>query len=403
MRQHHDPLVPQRRNKKPGETPDEAEQRLNADLRALMSDDRYRANDPDFRHYVQRQFRRVYDDPSGARPKGLRVGRPRTYASALEPFDRDRERTLRREAEAGVSKPSVVESSLPNDGWAKQTQNAADGGVVPEEEHDVPHYLERALGRYDPGGRKRSTPFPGIRDVEDEGAQQRYQDYVTELQVHEDDVGDANRRSWIFRNTAGGVGYDEAERAYKHYVEGSGEPLVVDAAIVKGYEPVDKAQSVILQHLTHWLSGRLHDPRFGRPWLGLADGGQITIGKESFDADRVAGLVHWETTFDGPGELYEDADAWTEARAIFNAGTLQSFSQVDLERHGDRIEISGFVKLRVVDRYDFEEGHILKAKVLEDHADAKSFDISTTFWVRPISGWIDLSTSPPTASVSYDD
>ena len=87
----------------------------------------------------------------------------------------------------------------------------------------------------------------------------------------------------------------------------------------------------------------------------------------------------------------------------FNAGTLESFSQVTLERHGDRVEISGQIKFRVVDRYDFEDGHILRSKVLEDYGDAKSFDISTNFWSRSFSGWIDIGgSSEPIVHLTYD-
>jgi hypothetical protein len=82
---------------------------------------------------------------------------------------------------------------------------------------------------------------------------------------------------------------------------------------------------------------------------------------------------------------------------------LESYSQLVLERQGDRIKVSGFVMFRVSDRYDFKDDHPLKSKALEDYEDAKSFDISTGFWARPISGWLDISTSSPVARIGYDD
>ena len=94
MKIRHDPLAPKPRQKKLRETPDETEQRLNADLRLLMNDKRYRENDRDYIHFVQRQFRRVYDDPSGEPSKDLRIGRPQTFATSLEHFDRAREQRL---------------------------------------------------------------------------------------------------------------------------------------------------------------------------------------------------------------------------------------------------------------------------------------------------------------------
>jgi hypothetical protein len=48
--------------------------------------------------------------------------------------------------------------------------------------------------------------------------------------------------------------------------------------------------------------------------------------------------------------------------------------------------------------------HILKSRAFDDLEDAKSFDISTTFWVRPISGWMDISGKPvPRVHLTFDD
>jgi len=410
MRQEHDPLVPHRRNRKPGETSDETERRLSADLRALLGDARYRANDPDFRHYVQRQFRRVYDDPSGARPTALRVGRPKAYVSALEPFDRDRERVLRRGAEAGVSDGDEVrrvgaKMSPNSDDLIRRVQNTLGGsGEVSEEEHDISPPWERALGRFDPEPRRRSTPFPGIRDVEDEEAQERYQDYLFKKRKGEREARGATLFSWGFSAVENFSGHDEAVRAHRHYIEGSGEPLVVDSRIVRDYGPVKDAEIKTLGYLTDWMTGRRTDSQFGRPWIDLEDGERIVVGNMSDDPTDLGSLVRWEAGFAAPSRTYHPNDQSSEARRTFNAGTLESYSQLVFERHGDRIAITGYVIFRVFDRYDFEPDHPLKFKALEDYGDAQSYDISTTLWVRPVSGWININGSPgQRANVTFDD
>jgi hypothetical protein len=410
MRNNHDPLVPHQRRKTARETPDEAEQRLNADLRALMNDERYRKNDGDYRHYVQRQYRRVYDDPTGARPKHLTIGRPNTYASDLEPFDRRREQLLRRQTEAGEpeggkARPVVAERSPTNDGRIRRMQNASgDNGGTAQEEHDISPPWDRAIGKLDPEPRRRSTPFPGIRDVEDEGAQERYQDYLSKKRRGERQIPEALLRSWGFVYFEDLVGHDEAARAYRHYLEGSGEPLTVNAEIVRDYGPVKDAEGKVLGYLTEWFTGKRTDSQFGRPWFGMDDGERIVVGNMSADPNDVGRLVQWEAGFAAPSETYHPSDQTSEARRTFNAGTLESYSQLVLERHGDKIEVSGFVIFRVYDRYDFKPGHRLKAKILEDYGDAQSYDISTTFWVRPISGWIDITGSlAQRAHVSFDD
>jgi hypothetical protein len=410
MRNNHDPLVPHQRRKTERETPDETEQRLNADLRALMNDARYRKNDGDFRHDVQRQYRRVYDDPTGERPKHLTIGRPKTYASDLEPFDRRREQLLRSETEAeesegGKARPVVAERSPTNDGGVRRVQNSSGGnGGIAQEEHDIPPYWDRVIGKFDPEPRRRSTPFPGIRDVEDEGAQERYQDYLSKKRKGEREAFGAQLFSWAFTGVEYLSGDDEAVRAHRHYVEGSGEPLIIESRIVRDYGPVRDAQVKTLGYLTDWFTGERTDSQFGRPWSDLKDGQRVIVGNMSDDPTDLGSFVRWEAGFAAPSETYHPSDQSSEARRTFNAGTLESYSQLAFERHGDQIEISGFVIFRVFDRYDFEPDHRLKFKALEDYGDAQSFDISTTFWVRPISGWMDISGKPvPRVYLTFDD
>ena len=89
-----DPLKRRPRAKTREDIEDEIEKRLSGQLAHLMRDPRYLAGDPDYRAYIHRQFRRVYDDPSG-KPKTLRIGRPKPFVDELEPFDPARERRLR--------------------------------------------------------------------------------------------------------------------------------------------------------------------------------------------------------------------------------------------------------------------------------------------------------------------
>ncbi len=409
MRFKHDPLRPQPRRKKKNETPDETERRLSADLRLLMTDDRYQKNDPDYRHFVQRQYRRVYDDPSGEPREGLRIGRPEVFVTDLEPFDRDRERRIRRGEEVEGISPQIRRStSARHEAALGQANAGSDKSQVnddssSESEIGIIPPWERAMTDPEIGERARPTPTPGIAGVENEEARRRYQERLEKRKQREEEIATARWRSRRFLEMADFNGFDEAKRAHEHYLEGSGEPLIIDSEIVRDYEPVIEAEQVIRQHLTNWLRGELIDSRFGRPWLSLGDGQRIVIGEEAFDADRVGKLVHWEATFKGSMNPMA-SEFWTDARMTFSSGTLESFSQLVLERHGGRIEVSGFVKLRVADRYDFGENHILKSGDLEKHGEAKSFDVSTTIWTRPISGWIELGGSrPPRVQLNYDD
>ena len=363
-----------------------------------MNDKRYRENDRDYIHFVQRQFRRVYDDPSGEPSKDLRIGRPQTFVSDLEHFDRAREQRLRRATEVQTSEGARARQlgaagKLASDKLhQRRPQPIADSDIIAKDEHDIVPPEERAAGRLGPGDPGRGGPTPGIFGSGNEEAWQRYLD-----------ISEARTRSWLFQGLAGGVGYDEAVRAHQHYLDGSGEPLVVDAEIVRNYGPVNDAQQSMLGKLTEWFKGDRNDSIFGQPWFDLDDGERLVVGELSAGPSMLGKLARWEVTFEGPSD-YDVGNQLSEGRTTLNGGTLESFSQLVFERNGDRIDVSGTMRLRVNDRYDFDAGHILRSKVLEDEARAKSYDISTTFWLRRVSGWIDLSDPDrPDAHLTYTD
>ncbi len=152
--------------------------------------------------------------------------------------------------------------------------------------------------------------------------------------------------------------------------------------------------------LTEWFKGDRNDSIFGQPWFDLGDGEQLVVGELSAGPSTLGKLARWEAAVDAP----DVGNQLSEGRTTLNRGTLESFSQLVFERNGDRIDVSGTIRLRVKDRYDFAEGHLLRSKVLEDEARAKSYDVSTTFWVRRVSGWIDLSDPDrPDAHLTYTD
>ena len=183
MRFKHDPLTPKPRQRKANETPDETEQRLNADLRLLMNDERYRKNDRDFRHYVQRQFRRVYDDPTGAQPEGLEIGRPKVFVDEIEPFNPGREQWLQREGASGSVKARrrtmTSKGALASGEGRSQTARASRLGaankgseklnvnndLTASDEPNIFPPSDRAMTNPKTDGQPRATPTPGIADV----------------------------------------------------------------------------------------------------------------------------------------------------------------------------------------------------------------------------------------------
>ena len=130
---------------------------------------------------MQRQFRRVYDDPSGKRSKNLIIGRPKTYVTDLEPFERAREQLLRRKAQAResdgatVKKPTTGDEAIGVQGrrsatastthlgaaGARPVQTSVGNDITSTEEHDIPPYWDRAIGRFDLSHARARRRFPG--------------------------------------------------------------------------------------------------------------------------------------------------------------------------------------------------------------------------------------------------
>ena len=405
MRQHHDPLVPLRRARKTGETPAETEQRLNADLRALMNDARYRDNDQDFRHYVQRQFRRVYDDPSGERPKYLTIGRPRTYASALEPFDRRREQMLRRETEAGESEGAKVTSgrNLP--------QNARINAIG--------NFERRDAGTY----KVQHARLPRDRQVDtDEG---QFLGDEAEKLPQEDRVyprgGNAGRSpqtqkkkriEHIISGVEGMIAAAEREGLVmapmylRRYLDGVGGVVQLDWSTVRAHRPAAVAEQTVRNLHELWLTGQKKDRTIGAPFLALQDGEVLEIGRLWKPSD-----VFWSKAFDP-----DFGDASLDSSLVFGVGEIESYGKLRFERHGDEITVSGTVAFVLNERYDFEgfgfktyyistfksDGPTITnydLKYLADHGPAAEYGIQSRH-IAEISGNIILVDGVPDPELS---
>jgi len=354
MRQNHDPLVPQRRNKKTGEAPDETEQRLNADLRALMNDKRYRDNDRDFRHYVQRQYRRVYDDPSSERPKHLTIGRPRTYVSDLEPFDRRREQLLRRAAETRESegvKAKGAGTSLPGqlheDGIARDAKigrtltGSADASFA---KRPVDHELATDQSE---------TEADEAEPLQERHIYPRGPNAGEAVQAYHDNKIIRHKKK-IQRITAGVEGMiAAAEREglvmaplyMRRYLEGLGGIVHLDWSTMRAHGPAADAEMRIRDHYTNWFKLLQKDRTIGAPFMSLEDGDVLEIGKL-----QKGSTVLWDGDF-YPDYSGEDRDS----SLVFGAGSVVGYGDLRFERHGDEITVSGTVAFVVDEPYDFEE------------------------------------------------
>ena len=139
--------------------------------------------------------------------------------------------------------------------------------------------------------RRRPPRIDGTDDVQNKEAQQRHQHRLDQLEQREEELASARWRSETFLGVANNLGYGEAVRAHKHYLEGSGKPLVVDAEVARDYGPVNDAEQGILGLMSEWFMGIRTDSVFGDPWLDLEDGERIVLGDLGVGAGHFDGLV----------------------------------------------------------------------------------------------------------------
>lgn len=192
------------------------------------------------------------------------------------------------------------------------------------------------------------------------------------------------------------AGYDTAAGLLRHYLEGSGGPMTIPGEIVQDYGGVRLAEPDVVGFYQQWLAGDLPDTTFGSPTLNMRDGDRIVIGGRPFGPpDPLEKRVLWEKVSKGAGDDDRFGEVLSEAQVSIGGGTLQGFGYLILERQGDRIDVSGFIDFRVIDRYDFALGQVIGLDLLETDGPAKPFRVVTTTWRKPVEATIHLINGKP--------
>jgi len=341
--------MPKRRplRKTPKETPDEAEARLSRELAYLMRDPRYRDGDPDYRAYIHRQFRRVYDDPTGE-PQPLRLGRPKVFVDALEPFDPIRERRLRQgreEARKGGGQPAGSVGSrrarMSSLGEANQRDWQVRETSQTDEVFDIPPPSERAMSELE-GNARRHGPDP-------ESAHRNYltmQERLARL-PRTLEVVDAMIASW--RRD----GSDLAADYFERYRDGVGGTISMAWSDLLSFPKFHEEQETLKGHYLDWVNDKLDDDLW-TPFLQLADGENVTVSTNGKGGPLKLVAVWGPVTFDSVFDHHDGMDR-DFARA-FGQGEIESFGNLSFIRRGKTIFVSGFVEMRLDETFDFETG-----------------------------------------------
>ena len=376
---------------------EELHERMARELTNLKRDRRFWEGDKAYQRYVQRQFERVYNDPSG-QPQPLRIGPPKIFATDIEPFVRHENKQTSHSSVA--SKHSLKQRGMANAAGTGRhpRQNVETSETTPEisgqstdpTASESPKAKDRMFRR----SGTRSTDsmwdkFIGLVDV-----------YFTD---RDDPVESGQAKAQETLKQFRQLNWPTAEMLLNHFLSGSGEDVTVPAEFVKDYRSLDEGYEGVLENFSRWFVGDIADSNFGAAVLPMREGAQITLGIQHGRRNvSLDDLVMWESAFPGAGETLNPIDKLAlddEVHASIGGGTLQGYAtSLTLVRVGNTVRITGVMQFRVEDEYVFDLGHWLDFDQLQDAGLAKAFWVRSEPWTREVEGVIVLRDGEPVSS-----
>jgi hypothetical protein len=419
----HDPLKRRPLRK----TPDGTEARLSAELAYLMRDPRYRDGDPDYQAYIQGQFRRVYDDPTG-RPQPLRLGRPKAFVDALEPFDPARERRLR--LGTGEEAASGAEAADLNDPRRARISGL---GVANRRSGEA---ATRAVRRVSSSGIQSSdtvdkdslqpTPSPSAphrQSVESgmrHAIEQRSSDHRAAKLPDDPELRERLQRTSDSARTMSeywkGGGLDLSSDYLNRYLDGGGGTTELPWSMLEEYSYVPNAVETIRNYYDEWLGDERDDDKVGSPFLSMADGEILQLGEPGYQSpvqwENEWYLNHWTLALTGSRELFQDPHD-VDFLVAFGSAEVKGYGDFTFVRRGDLVHVVGHVDMRFDEIFNFEEDGVAylassitpnapsirdsDLRELAQYGLAKPFrTVSNQLWL--VSGYIVLDDGGPDVS-----
>jgi hypothetical protein len=330
-----------------------------------MQDPRYATGEPDYRAYVHRQYRRVYDDPS-RKPALLRIGRPKTFADHIEPFDPARERRLRMGSGEGPEKSSgrpkklsasSEQSSLNGTREAEQSaqrrtleslqaatvRQSRDSEVssASQSDFDIVPPSERAMFGLDWNAR-RHGPDP------EDARLARLARLEREARLRRTgEAFDAMIASW--RRDGSALGAEFLER----YRDGIGGTRRIAWSELMTYPKFRREQGRLKGHYLDWIRGTLDDELW-TPFLELEDGERIRVWTNG-GGGLLKLTAKWNPVTIGSALNQNEGKDLDFARAV-GQGEIEGFGDLTFTRRGNVIFVSGLVDMRFNEPFNFESG-----------------------------------------------
>lgn len=194
----------------------------------------------------------------------------------------------------------------------------------------------------------------------------------------------------------------------QHYLDGSGEPVTIDPALLLGHQIVQDAEKQNLSRFVHSLTDRPtnYPGRYSKTRSGISQLDALRPGEEARFSDE------WSSNFGGydPTALRKlltndilfnanegrrgtpiGGEAWHDPYLSLGKSNVKSVGDIWVKHLGDKLQLSGVIDHGIDDRYDFElpQPLGLGGLAMEQYGFAKSFPINSS-WKTHLDGTVDL-------------
>jgi hypothetical protein len=194
----------------------------------------------------------------------------------------------------------------------------------------------------------------------------------------------------------------------QHYLDGGGEPVTIDPALLLGYQQVQDAERQNLHRFVKSLTGNINDYRFSQHRVidsinrlnALRDGEETSWRDEwsnsfgGYDPVRLKAMLKNDSEFrnsKGNQGTPIGGESWQDLYLSLGKSNVKSVGDLRAKRIGELLQLSGVIDHSIDDRYDFElpQPIGLGGLAMEQYGGAKSFPIKSN-WRTFLDGTVDL-------------
>lgn len=193
------------------------------------------------------------------------------------------------------------------------------------------------------------------------------------------------------------------------YLDGTGEPVTIDAATLLGHAQVQDAERQNLSRFVQSLVGNINDYRFSQPMVlgninklnALRDGEEANLqdewsssfGSGDYSVD-LAKMLRRDWRFrdtEGRHGVPIGGENWHDLLLSLGKSNVKSIGALRVKRLGDQLNVSGMIDHGVNGRYDYEldQPMGLGGLAMEQYGFAKSFPIRSN-WRTYLEGTVGL-------------